>query len=83
MSKEMGNLEKFVELISEVFEIDKSDLSDELTPDDIEVWDSITHMDLMAKFEEEWGVTFDVEEMVEMETIGLIKEALVRHGVEL
>jgi len=79
----MGNLEKFVELISEVFEIDKSDLSDELTPDDIEVWDSITHMDLMAKFEEEWGVTFDVEEMVEMETIGLIKEALVRHGVEL
>ena len=40
-------------------------------------------MELMAKFEDEWGVMFDVEELVEMETIGLIKEALIRHGVEL
>ncbi|MFX1451325.1 MAG: acyl carrier protein [Promethearchaeota archaeon] len=79
----MGNLEKFLEYVSEVFEIDSQDISDELTPDDIEVWDSISHMDLMAKFEEEWGVTFDVEELTEMETIGLIKKALVRHGVEL
>ncbi|MHA1383019.1 MAG: acyl carrier protein [Candidatus Helarchaeota archaeon] len=79
----MSNLEKFLEMVAEVFEIDKSDISDELTPDDIEVWDSISHMDLMARFEEEWGVTFDVEELTEMETIGLMKEALVRHGVEL
>lgn len=79
----MANLEKFLEYVSEVFEIDQSEISDELTPDDIEVWDSISHMDLMAKFEEEWGVTFDVEELTEMETIGLIKKALVRHGVEL
>ncbi len=79
----MGNIEKFLQMVSEVFEIDISDISDELTPDDIEVWDSISHMDLMAKFEEEWGVTFDVEELTEMETIGLIKEALIRHGVEL
>ncbi|NVM03292.1 MAG: acyl carrier protein [Candidatus Helarchaeota archaeon] len=79
----MGNLEKFLEYISEVFEIDQSEISDELTPDDIEVWDSISHMDLMAKFEEEWEVTFDVEELTEMETIGLIKKALIRHGVKL
>ena len=79
----MSNLEKFLDMVSEVFEIDKSDISDELTPDDIEVWDSISHMDLMAKFEEEWGVTFDVEELTEMETIALMKEALVRHGVAL
>ena len=79
----MSNIEKFLEMVSEVFEIDKSDIADELTPDDIEVWDSISHMDLMAKFEEEWGVTFDVEELTEMETIGLMKEALNRHGVTL
>ena len=72
-----------MEMVSEVFEIEKSDISDELTPEDIEAWDSISHMALMAKFEDEWGVTFDVEELTEMETIALIKEALVRHEVEL
>ena len=79
----MSNLEKFMDMVSEVFEIEKADISDELTPEDIEAWDSISHMALMAKFEDEWGVTFDVEELTEMETIALIKEALVRHEVEL
>ena len=79
----MSNFDKFLEMVSEVFEIEISDLSDELTPDDIESWDSISHMDLMAKFEDAWSVTFDIEEMTEMETIGLIKKALIRHGVEL
>lgn len=79
----MSKLQKFMELVSEVFEIDQSLITDNLTPDDIEVWDSLTHMDLMAKFEEEWGVTFDVEELTAMETIGLIKAALIKHGVEL
>ena len=79
----MGNLELLMDWISEVFKIEKSELSDELTPEDIEDWDSISHMELMAKFEDEWGVTFDVEELVEMETIGLIKGALLWHGVEL
>ncbi len=79
----MSKLDKLLDLISEVFKISQADLEDELTPEDIEDWDSISHMELMAKFEDEWGVTFDVEELVEMETIGLIKEALIRHGVEL
>lgn len=79
----MGNLEVLMDWIAEVFKIEKSEISDELTPEDIEDWDSISHMELMAKFEDEWGVTFDVEELVEMETIVLIKDALVRHGVEL
>ena len=79
----MSNLELLMDWIAEVFKIEKSEISDELTPEDIEDWDSISHMELMAKFEDEWGVTFDVEELVEMETIGLIKDALVRHGVEL
>ncbi|MFX1293549.1 MAG: acyl carrier protein [Promethearchaeota archaeon] len=70
-------------MVSEVFEIERSEISDQLTPDDIESWDSISHMALMAKFEDEWGVSFDVEELTEMETIGLMKEALIRHGVGL
>jgi acyl carrier protein len=79
----MSELAKFNELVCEVFGVDKSNLSDDATPDDIDDWDSVTHMDLMALFEDEWDVSLDVEEITEMITIGLMKEALRKHGVEL
>lgn len=79
----MSELAKFNELVCEVFRVEESDLSDEATPDDIDDWDSVTHMDLMALFEDEWDVSLDVEEITEMITIALMKEALRKHGVKL
>lgn len=79
----MSNMERFLGLLAEIFGTEKEEIGDAQTPDDIENWDSITHMDLMARFEEEFGVEFDMEEITEMETVGLIKEALIRHGVKL
>lgn len=79
----MSQLEKFNELISQVFGIDLADINDSSTPDDIDSWDSVTHMDLMALFEDEWDLSLDVEEITEMITIGLMKEALRKHGVDL
>jgi len=79
----MSQLDTFLNLVSETFEFPKETIKDELTPDDIEKWDSVTHMDLMAKFEVAFGVSFDIEELNEMQTIGLMKKALIKHGVEL
>ncbi len=79
----MSHLEKFNELISQVFGIDIAEIEDNSTPDDIDSWDSVTHMDLMALFEDEWDLSLDVEEITEMITIGLMKEALKKHGVDL
>ena len=67
----------------EIFEIDKSEIDDEATPDDIEKWDSVLHMDLVAKFEENFEIQFEVEEITEMDTIGNMKEVLRRHGVDV
>jgi acyl carrier protein len=79
----LSDLEKFNEYVCQVFGIELEELSDDSTPDDIDGWDSVTHMDLMAFFEDEWDLALDVEEITEMITIGLMKEALKKHGVEL
>lgn len=79
----MSQLETFLQLISETFEIEKTAIKDTLTPDDIEKWDSVTHMDLMAKFEASFKISFDMEELNEMQSIGLMKNILVKHGVQL
>lgn len=79
----MSHLQKFNEYICEVFSVEEEEFSDDSTPDDLDSWDSVTHMDLMAFFEDEWDLALDVEEITEMTTIGLMKEALKKHGVEV
>ena len=79
----MSALEIFEEILTDVFDVDKSDLTDETTPDELETWDSVTHMDIIARFEENFDIEFEVEEITEMDTIGNMKEVLRQKGIEL
>ncbi len=40
-------------------------------------------MEMVGRFEEEFGVSLDIEEITEMENIGKIKEILRKHGLDL
>lgn len=77
----MSSVEAFNDLIRSTFEIEE--ITDDLSPDSVENWDSITHMDLCAKFEETFDISLDVEDIAEMETIGQIKETLRKYNVDL
>jgi len=79
----MRNLDIVMEILSSIFYIQQRDIKDEMTPEEIEKWDSITHMDLLAKFEETFKIQFDMEEINEMQSIGQIKAMLVKKGVTL
>ncbi len=77
----MSQLEIFNKLLQDTFDV--TELNDEMSPDTIEQWDSITHMDLCSKFEETFDISLDVEDIAEMETIGQIKEILRKYNVDL
>ena len=79
----MSQKEEFEKIVMDVFDIDISEINDETTPDDLELWDSVTHMDLVARFEDTFDLQFEVEEITEMDTIGNMKEVLRRSGVEV
>lgn len=79
----MEQEEKFYQLVAEAFAADRSELKDEATPEDIGNWSSITHMELMAKFEQEFGASLDADEITEMDSIGRMKEVLKKHGVKI
>jgi acyl carrier protein len=79
----MGDLEKFLEIVSTVFSIAPESIKDELTPDEIDKWDSVTHMELLSNFEKVFGVTFDMEEISEMQSIGVVKKLLAKKGLKL
>lgn len=80
----MGQYEHFITFISEVFEIEPDQIKDDITPDDIESWTSVSHMDLMARFEETFNIELDVEDITEMDSIGAMKAILKeQYGLDL
>jgi acyl carrier protein len=46
------------------------------SPDNIEGWDSLQHLNLVSSLESEFGVAFDDEQVVQMLNFGLIVEIL-------
>ena len=54
------------------FDIDPQLVSMETTASDISSWDSVGHLSLAANLEEIFGISLDVDDLMEMENVGAI-----------
>ena len=54
---------------SAAFEIDPGTVTIDTVPGDIRAWDSMGHVTLASSLEQEFGLTFDVDELMEMENV--------------
>lgn len=72
---------KFNKVISEAFQIKEEEIKDDLKYQGIEKWDSLNHLNLVSRLEEEFKVEFDMDEIIAMENIQKIKELLAKHGI--
>ncbi len=59
-------------VMSAVFEIPVEKIKDDSSPGTIESWDSLKHMNLVVALEEEFGITFDDQQIYEMLNYSLI-----------
>ena len=69
MSKETIII-KLQEIMQEVLNVPDITLSEGTTPDDIEGWDSVVHVQLFAKIEEIYGIKLSLREIMSWETVG-------------
>lgn len=51
------------------FDIDPATVSMNTSPDEITAWDSMGHVTLASSLEKEFGLTFDVDDLMEMENV--------------
>jgi acyl carrier protein len=59
-----GSMEdKFLDIVANVFRIKKEELNMNLQKDDIETWDSLAHIALVAELEEELGIEVPIEDV--------------------
>lgn len=80
----MTNLGKLNKVLYDVFDIKNSeDIKDDLSPDDIENWDSLGHVELVTSLEESFDISLEVVDISRMYTIGGIKKILEKYGIQI
>jgi acyl carrier protein len=68
--------EEIKSLMGIIFEIDPETITDDASPDNIENWDSLRHMNLIVAIEEEFNIQFTDEEILELLNFELITEVV-------
>ena len=74
----MGKLE---EIIANIFELDPTEIKKEMTPKDIETWDSLSQLDLLSTIENEFKIKLEFSEMFTVMKIDDIYKLLSKKGV--
>lgn len=62
--------DRLQEIFRDLFEDDEIVLFDEMTADDVEEWDSLTHIQLIAMVQDEFSVKFTVSEILKLNNVG-------------
>lgn len=73
-------MKTFNEIVSKAFNIKESDIRDELSSKDIPDWDSMNYLLFIADLEKEYGVSFDMDEVLNAKTLGTLKDYLRLKG---
>jgi acyl carrier protein len=58
------------EIFKEIFEDDSIELTEETTANDIEDWDSLTHITIISEVEEHFDMKFEMKDVIGMKNIG-------------
>ena len=75
------NENRISKVLSKVMKVDINSIDENSSPDTIEAWDSLKHMELILALEEEFNVELTPEETVEILSYKLIKITLEAHAV--
>lgn len=63
-------VEKLTVVFHEVFNDNNIVLRDDMTAKDVENWDSLTHMLMITKVEEVFGIKFKLKELNKLKMVG-------------
>jgi acyl carrier protein len=69
-------------LLADIFKIEAQSINEDTSVDNVEKWDSLTHLNLVLALEDAFNITFSEEQTVEILNYSLIKLVLQEHGVE-
>jgi acyl carrier protein len=75
-------LDRLAAIFRDVFDDDGIAVSEATTPQDIEGWDSLGHLNLVVAVEGAFGMKFTMEEVVDMRGVGDMVDMLAQRGAD-
>ena len=63
-------------IMSKVFGVDEGEITPDASQDTLEKWDSLRHMNLIVALEEEFGITLQDEQVLELLNYALVCEVV-------
>jgi acyl carrier protein len=69
-------LERVRSIVADVFNLPLESILPASSPDNIEAWDSLHHLDLVLALEQDFGVQFTPEEIEQLLTVELVAAML-------
>lgn len=73
---ESAATQRLTKLIAEILRVPEVELVDSLDMERTSTWDSLSHMQLIAALEDEFGIELSSDEIVTMRSVGQIKAVL-------
>ena len=77
----MTTLEKLNGIFRTVFDNDEIDIRPEMTANDVDGWDSLSHVNLILAMEKGFGIRFTQKELLTFKNVGdLLRSIDGKHG---
>lgn len=73
-----GVMEKLTEVVQEVLDLDELTLSDGMTANDVEGWDSLGHVRVVLGTESAFRIRFGTSDMAALPNIGAFVDLIVK-----
>lgn len=65
----MDTLEKVIEIVATTCDVNKNEVTESSMVGDFPAWDSVGHLSILSGVEEAFDISFEPEEMMEMEDV--------------
>jgi acyl carrier protein len=72
----MSTMQTLNEVFREVFEDEEIELKEEMTANDVEGWDSLSHVVLILAVENRFGIKFSQKELLTFKNVGDLVRAI-------
>ena len=80
--EENENLKKYDEVFCSTFMVGQEELTN-LKYQDVEAWDSVGHMNMIAELEDAFDIEMDIDDIIDFTDYQTGKEMVGKYGVEL
>ena len=76
----MSDNDRVIETFSRVLGLQAERITDDLRYATIPEWDSIAHMSVIAALEEAFGIMIDMDDVIDMSSVGKAREIIAKYS---